>query len=260
MCGRYAVLTTIRDQQWAEFFSSVKNGTAAFSKVPIYNAAPMQHLPVLNVRDGAVRADSMMWWLVPHHSKDGKPLRGKDGVPFKTFNAKGETLDTSRLYAPYFKSARCIVPADAFYEWKKLKADTGASPKKVPKQPMAIRMKEERPFALAGLFSVWKGEKGDEHPSFTVITTDANRMMKGIHHRMPVILKPKDFERWLDRDYKDIEKLKQLLVPFPEKEMEAYPVSTVVNNSRNDVPECLSPLSQEQADPKTADAKRSQKR
>ena len=243
MCGRYAVLTTVRDQQWADFFSSIRTTDAAVDRVPIYNAAPMQFLPVVNVRDGELRADAMMWWLVPHHSKDGKPLRGKDGQPLKTFNAKGETVDTSRLFAPYFRSARCLIPVDAFYEWKKL-AVQEEGPKKVPKQPMAIRMKDEHPFAFAGLFSVWKGEDGEERPSFTVITTEANAMMKKVHHRMPVILKPKDFDQWLDRDYKETGNLKKLLVPYPDKEMEAYPVSTTVNNSRNDVPECLVPLAE----------------
>ncbi len=258
MCGRYAVLTTVRDQQWAEFFSNIRNADAAFDRVPIYNAAPMQHLPVISVREGEVRADQMMWWLVPHHSKDGKPLKGKDGQPFKTFNAKGETLDTSRLFAPYFRSARCIVPVDAFYEWKKL-ASEDAVAKKVPKQPMAIRMKDKQPFALAGLFSVWKGEDGKEHPSFAIVTTDANRMMTPIHHRMPVILNPKDFARWLDRDNKETEQLRKLLVPYPEKQMEAFPVSTIVNNSRNDVPECLTPLSEEGESPRTGGATRSPK-
>lgn len=260
MCGRYAVLTTVRDQQWAAFFSSVRNADAAFERVPIYNAAPMQFLPVLNVRDGALRADSMMWWLVPHHSKDGKPLRGKDGQPFKTFNAKSETIDTSRLFAPYFRSARCLIPADAFYEWKKLASQDPAVSKKAPKQPMAIRMKDERPFALAGLFSVWKGEGGEERPSFTIITTEANTLMSPIHHRMPVILEQKDYAAWLDREYKETEKLKKLLRPYPDKDMEAYPVSTVVNNSRNDVQECLVPLSGEESHPRTAGATRSPKR
>jgi len=256
MCGRYAVLTTVRDQQWAEFFSTIRNGNEAFDRVPIYNAAPMQFLPVINVRDGELRADKMMWWLVPHHSKDGNPLKGKDGQPFKTFNAKGETVRESRLFAPYFKSARCIVPVDAFYEWKKLTSDDSGG-KKVPKQPMAIRMKDQHPFALAGLFSVWKNDKGEERPSFTIITTAANKLMSPIHHRMPVILKPKDYDQWLDRDYKETEKLQKLLVSYPDKEMETYPISTVVNNSRNDVPECLTPLGEEGEPPKKAGVKRS---
>jgi len=257
MCGRYAVLTTIRDQQWAEFFANVRNGSEAFDRVPIYNAAPMQFLPIVNVRSGDLRADKMMWWLVPHHSKDGKPLKGKDGVPFKTFNAKAETIDTSRLFAPYFRSARCLIPADAFYEWKKLPGQQPSGATKIPKQPMAIRMKDGSPFAFAGLFSVWKGEAGEERPSFTIITTDPNPLMATIHTRMPVILGSKDFERWLDRENKDTEGLKKLMVPYPEKKMETFPVSTVVNNSRNDVPECLAPLERGTEPPKTTGEKRS---
>jgi putative SOS response-associated peptidase YedK len=138
---------------------------------------------------------------------------------------------------------------DAFYEWKKLPDQATPGSKKIPKQPTAIRMNDKRPFALAGLFSVWKGEEGEERPSFTIITTEANRLMSSIHHRMPVILEPKDYEQWLDRENKDTEQLKKLLKPHPDAGMVTYPVSTVVNNSRNDVPECLDPLPDEAGAP-----------
>lgn len=247
MCGRYAVLRTARDRASEQLFRNLANADAAFAGVPRYNAAPMQQLPVIAVRDGTLRADVMQWWLVPHGSKDGKPMMGKDGTPLKTFNAKGETLTTSRLYAPYFRSARCLVPADAFYEWMVLKDEAPLPSGKTPKQPMAIRLKEGRSMMLAGLFSVWKteGEEGQGVGSFSIITTTANEMMSRIHQRMPVILRQDDCERWLDRNNKDTEKLQELIRPYSAKEMEAFPVSKVVNNSKNDVPECLQPVSGE---------------
>jgi putative SOS response-associated peptidase YedK len=242
MCGRYAVLRSIRDWESEAMFRDLANADMAFSGLPRYNAAPMQRLPVVEVRDGTLRADAMQWWLVPHGSKDGKPMMGKDGTPLKTFNAKSETLSTSRLYAPYFRSARCLVPADAFYEWKTLSDQPPLSTGKPPKQPMAIRLKEGRPMMFAGLFSVWKADDGSEAGSFSIITTSANALMARIHQRMPVIVPEKDYERWLDRSYKDTEELQKLLLPYPAEAMEAWPVSKTVNNSKNEGPECLAPV------------------
>ena len=170
-------------------------------------------------------------------------MMGKDGTPLKTFNAKGETLTTSRLYAPYFRSARCLVPADAFYEWKTLQDQPALPSGKQPKQPMAIRLKEGRSLMFGGLFSVWKeeGGEGQRRGSFSIITTQANELMSQIHQRMPVILREEDHERWLDRSYKDTDALQKLIQPYAAEEMEAYPVSRYVSNSKNEGPECLSP-------------------
>ena len=239
MCGRYAVIRTARDHATEQLFKNLSNADAAFEGIPKYNAAPMQFLPVIAVRNNELRADTMQWWLIPHGSKDGKPLKGKDGTPLKTFNAKAETLNTSRLYAPYFRSSRCLIPADAFYEWKVLNDEPPLPSGKPPKQPMAIRMKDGTSFMFAGLFSVWKAEEGKEVPSFTIITTEPNKLMATIHRRMPVILDEKSYDAWLDRENKDTDSLMRLCAPYPEKNMEAYPVSKNVNNSKNDGPECL---------------------
>jgi putative SOS response-associated peptidase YedK len=92
---------------------------------------------------------------------------------------------------------------------------------------------------FAGLFSVWKNEKGEEFPSFTIITTTPNMLMAEIHTRMPVILKEKYYDEWLNRENKNIEDLKKLLVAYPASQMEAFPVSKYVSNSRNEGPECM---------------------
>ena len=106
---------------------------------------------------------------------------------------------------------------------------------------MCIRMKDEKLFMFAGLFSVWKNDKGEEFPSFTIITTEPNKLMADIHTRMPVILLDKYFDQWLDREYKDIDKLKKLLTSYPASKMIAYPVSRYVSNSRNEGTECMKP-------------------
>ena len=112
MCGRYAFISGRNVQKTYDLFRSIQNAEEAFKSLPRYNAAPMQRLPVFAVRDNVLTAETMQWWLVPHWSKTNK-------TEFSTFNAKAETLDKSKLYSPYFKGSRCLIPADAFYEWKK---------------------------------------------------------------------------------------------------------------------------------------------
>lgn len=239
MCGRYALVNGKKVfLTWEKLKEIVKKGIP-FEILPRYNAAPKQKMPVVAVRDNELKVEMMQWGLVPHWSKEPK-------TEFSTINAKSETLEQSKLYSPYFKGSRCLMPADAFYEWKKIileQESTGKKPKSEQKQPMCIRMKDEKPFMFAGLFSVWKDPNNDnELPTFTIITTAPNEMMQEIHNRMPVILDEKDFDRWLDRDYKDTKTLNDLLKPYPARKMKAYPVSRLVNSPANDVPACLVPV------------------
>jgi putative SOS response-associated peptidase YedK len=235
MCGRYAIIDGKKVLVAYTAFNKAKGTAQAFQELPRYNAAPMQRLPVFAIRHDELVAEQMQWWLLPHWSKDGKPS-------FSAFNAKAETVDQSKLFSPYFKGSRCLVPADAFYEWKRVTTTHelhGKSKKTEEKHPMCIRMNDEAPFMFAGLFSVWKDPQGNEHPTFTIITTEPNELMATIHRRMPVILPEQHFEQWLDRSYKDAEKLKKLLVPYPPKKMKAYRVSAFVSNSRNEGKECM---------------------
>ena len=238
MCGRYALVDGKKVFLTFEIMKALRELGRPFDVLPRYNAAPMQKMPAIAIRKDEPTLELMQWWLIPPWSKDGK-------VAFSTFNARGEDLEKSKLYAPFFKGARCLIPADAFYEWKKIPVEKEVRGKKqeiIEKQPVCVRMKDEAPFMLAGLFSVWKNKKEEEFPSFTIITTEPNELMAEIHNRMPVILDKKHFDRWLDRDYKETKELKKLLVPYPARKMKAYPVSRLVSNSRNDVPECLEPL------------------
>lgn len=242
MCGRYALVNGKKVFLTWEKLNELKKKGIPFEIVPRYNVAPKQKMPVVAVRDNELKIEIMQWGLVPHWSKEPK-------TEFSTINAKSETLEQSKLYAPYFKGSRCLVPADAFYEWKRItleQAGKGKQSKSVQKQPMCIRMKDEQPFMFAGLFSVWKDPKSEQEiATYTIITTSPNELLQEIHNRMPVILDEKNFDQWLDRDYKDTEKLKELLKPYPAKKMKAYPVSRIVNSPANDVPDCLEPLKNE---------------
>ncbi len=237
MCGRYALVDGLKVFMTFQAMKAMKTEGKVFEILPRYNAAPMQTMPVVAVRGGDLRAEPMRWWLVPHWSKDGKPVAS-------TFNAKAETLGQSRLFSPYFKGSRCLVPADAFYEWQKVSSGAAVPGKRrttVEKVPYAVRMNDEAPFMFAGLFSVWKNAKEEEFPSFTIITTEPNDLMAPIHNRMPVILPEQQYAQWLDREYRDTDALAKLLVPYPARAMKAFPVSTIVSNSRNDSPACLVP-------------------
>jgi putative SOS response-associated peptidase YedK len=232
MCGRYAF---INGKMVFELVGrNLGNRKDALDDLPRFNASPMQRLPVIAQCAGERVLQKMQWWLIPHWSKDGT-------IKASTFNAKAETLDQSKLFAPYFKSSRCLVPADAFYEWKTNLAqrEVKGTMTEIPeKQPMCIRMKDQGIFMFAGLFSVWKNSSGEEFPTFTIITTTPNSLLSTIHTRMPVILEKKHFDKWLDCENKNIDELKKLLVSYPASSMEAYPVSPYVSNSRNEGPEC----------------------
>ncbi|HUL43303.1 MAG TPA: SOS response-associated peptidase, partial [Bacteroidota bacterium] len=141
--------------------------------------------------------------------------------------------------------SRCLVPADAFYEWQKIRVTGEVRGKEKvidQKQPWCIRRKDDETIMFAGLFSVWKNPKGEEMPTFTIITTEPNSVMSPIHNRMPVILNEKDYEAWTDRSFHDTEKLHNLLKPYPATRTDAFRVSTYVSNSRNDGPECMKPM------------------
>ena len=239
MCGRYAIIDGKRVLASFPMLQQAASEEGVFSGLPQYNASPMQKLPVVAFRGGVLTVQRMQWSLVPHWSKEPKS-------EFSTFNAKGETLEKSRLFGSYFKGSRCLIPADAFYEWKKenvVRSAGGKSREVVEKHPMCIRMKDEKPFMFAGLFSVWRGKEGsEEFPTFTIITTAPNEILAPIHNRMPVILSKEHFEQWLDREYHDTDSLRKLLAGIPSSKMKAYRVSRVVSSSQNNVPECLEEL------------------
>jgi putative SOS response-associated peptidase YedK len=219
MCGRYGIRAD--KQRIAERMQT--HNTDVFDDsylVPSYNVAPQSSQPVVRLSAETAERELtvMRWGLIPFWARDGK-------MAFNTINAKAETITTSPTYREAIKCRRCLVPAEWFYEWRKVDAKT--------KQPYAIAMKDDSLFAFAGLWDTWKDkETGKALETYTVITTDPNELMEPIHNRMPVILHRGDYERWLA--VADPAQLPvDLLRPYPAEKMKAWPVSRDVGNVRN---------------------------
>jgi putative SOS response-associated peptidase YedK len=196
--------------------------------VPRYNIAPSQ--PVVTIRQDAgelVRKLSIMQWgLVPSWAKE-------PGIGYKTINARAETVATTPSFREPFKSQRCLVPADGFYEWQR----DGKT-----KQPYCFEVNDGELFAFAGLWDEWKNAQGELIESCTILTTMSNSLLADIHDRMPVILRQDDYELWLDPAFRDTPSLSEMLRPFDAELMSRHPVSTRVKQVQNDDAECAKPL------------------
>jgi putative SOS response-associated peptidase YedK len=155
-------------------------------------------------------------------------------LAFSTINARAEEAASKPAFREALKKRRCLVPADAFYEWQRI------NPKS--KTPFAIALKSAKPYAFAGLWESWQPKDGEPLESFTILTTGPNEVMAPIHNRMPVILEPKDYDRWLDAG-EQTQAPVGLLRPYPAEQMRAWRVSDRVGNVRNNDPELLTPQS-----------------
>ncbi len=162
---------------------------------------------------------------MPFFTKDLNDVKG-----LSTINARSETITKAATWREPFKKRRCLIPANCFYEWPK--------EGEAPKQPYAFELANANPFAFAGLWDAWKDKDGHWLQSFAIVTTEANELMARIHPRMPVILHPRDYDRWLDID--ETERLPiDLLRPYESEEMEVYEANPKVNNVRNNGPEMM---------------------
>lgn len=221
MCGRYSITASLEELAQRFDFDSDRDDFR-----PRYNVAPTQQ--VLTVVGGdSRRAGFMRWGLIPSWSKDGPSSR-------PLINARAETVAEKPSFRDSLRHRRLLVLADGFYEWQKV-GDT--------KRPMRITMRSGEPFAFAGLWSKWRDPEGNSISSCAIITTEANDLLKPIHHRMPVILPEETEDLWLDTALDDSDALTQLLEPYPDDAMEAYEVSRLVNSASNDVPEATAPIS-----------------
>ncbi len=221
MCGRYALMSST--ELLVELFRLA--GGAAHLE-PRYNIAPTQTAPVIRVsRDGERRMEMFRWGLVPYWAKSLD-------VGARAINARSESAAEKPLYREAFRRRRCLVPADGFFEWRR----TGRT-----KQPYLIRMRDETPFAMAGLWERWPGNAGHEDmvESFTILTTEPNELVRPLHDRMPVIIAREDFGQWLDRSQCDPDAIRALCRPLPAQEMETHAVSRRVNAPANDDPACI---------------------
>jgi putative SOS response-associated peptidase YedK len=221
MCGRFTL--TVNPADLRDVFS---NYTFPEQFAPRFNIAPTQ--PVLAIpNDDKLKADFFMWGLIPMWAKD--PSIGN-----RLINARGETLAEKPSFRGSYRHKRCLILADGFYEWKSLAG-------RKTKTPYFIHMKDRQPFAIAGLWDHWESPDGSSVRTCSIITINANELMESIHDRMPVILHPRDYARWLDASPQTPERLQPLLKPFPSDAMSAYAVSTLVNKASNDSPELVVP-------------------
>ena len=220
MCGRFALKAPPRTIQ--EHFHLPE--TLELS--PRYNIAPSQAIAVVRSLQGEKNRhlDLLRWGLIPHWAKDMK-------IGYKMINARSETLAQKPSFRAAFKKRRCLIVADGFYEWK----HAGRI-----KEPFYVQLENGAVFGFAGLWESWKSPDGNIVESCTVITTSANKLIRGIHDRMPVILLPEDYETWL-QDSTPEQTLQQLLAPYPAAEMKMHRVSPEVNSPKNDTPACIQP-------------------
>jgi len=237
MCGRYTLTADLKKVA-DRFGAPMPTEDWATCLPPKYNIAPTQAVIVVG-DDGKRYLKPMQWGLIPSWAKDAS-------IGNRMINARVETLAEKPAFRAALKKRRCIIPADGFYEWPtiaKLRQHprpsgllTMAFPMTADKiagkmkQPVRIVLKSREPFGFAGLWEHWKSPDGEEILSCTIITTEANELLKALHERMPVILTRDDEAAWLDPKTQDPEKLLPLLKQYPAEELEFYPVSRDVNS------------------------------
>lgn len=233
MCGRYTSTSTTASL--ASMFSvdevDVDEGP------PRFNVAPTQGVRAVAERGKAERdrpcrqLGTYRWGLVPSWAKD-------PSIGARLINARAEGIATKNVYRTALARRRCIIPADAFYEWQ---LRPGAA--KARKLPYLICHRDRSPLAFAGLWETWHDDKDPAGvlASCVIITTEANTVVAPIHTRMPVVLPAASWDSWLDRGNDDVHQLQALLVPARAEDFEVYPVSTAVGNVANDNPELVDP-------------------
>ena len=220
MCGRYTLSTP------GAAVAELLELDSAPRLAPRYNIAPTQESAVVRLADGRRSLAGLRWGLVPYWAAD-------PSIGSRMINARSETVAEKPAFRSSLRRRRCLVPADGFYEWRRTPAG---------KQPYLIRLCGGGPFAFAGLWERWVPHDGEPIESFTILTTRPNELIATLHDRMPVILPARHHGLWLDPAESAPERLTSVLRPFPAEEMEAFPVSTLVNAPANDVPECVAPL------------------
>ena len=239
MCGRF--VSAGSPERIAAYFDTVlPTEVVAESLGANYNVAPTQDIyAVVGTGDGTARLDTFHWGLVPGWAKDRR-------IGSKMVNARAETLAEKPAFKSLFRSKRCIVPMDGFYEWKAGAEGGPVNAKgKLLKQPMYIHRADGDPLAVAGLWTRWKDPDDPEGRflhSVTVITTAANRTVAPVHDRMPAILPSSQWATWLDPANQDLDVLAPLLAGCDDDVLVMHEVSTEVNNVRNNRADLIAPV------------------
>ncbi|MBD3190744.1 MAG: hypothetical protein GF308_08870 [Candidatus Heimdallarchaeota archaeon] len=233
MCGRFAQISP------AHILRKIFRLLADLPEIPPrYNIAPGQNIYV--IRDIVIREEQqqtsetpefkrelsqLKWGLIPFWAEDSK-------IGSRFINARAESAAKKEAYRVSFRNRRCLIPADGFYEWE--------TQFKGRKQPFFVRPKNDQPFALAGLWDRWEDPMGGTViESCTILTTEANELLKPIHKRMPAIISPDNYDLWLNPTMNRPDRLNPLLQPFESSAMIIYPVSSYANNSQNEGPKCI---------------------
>ena len=222
MCGRYRL--SRRKQLIQQYFDTAEE----VDWEPRYNIAPSQQVGI--VRQDRTKPERHLslarWGLIPFWAKD-------PNIGFKTINARSETAPSKPAFREAFRTRRCLVPADGFYEWQR----SGKA-----KQPFHFGMGDDSLFAFAGLWDRWKDPTGQVVESCSILTTTPNALLADVHNRMPAILSPENYDLWLDPGLERVNAVTELLSPFDARLMKRYPVSNRVNFVKNDDPDCAVPL------------------
>lgn len=208
MCGRYVFFDS------EDFTNRYMLDEGQLDYSANYNISPGSYAPVVS-RNSPNTVKLMKWGLIPSWSKEFK-------MQFKTINARLETITSSPLYGPLLMKRRCLIPCNGFYEWTENNGKT----------PHFIHTTDQKTFSMAGLYDIWLDVEGKEFRTYTIITTKANALMSKIHHRMPVILRTKDEDTWLDHSITDKNKILRLLKQYSSEKMEEFEVSTAINSGK----------------------------
>jgi len=222
MCGRFVQYSHLQTIQ-----QILDVGTVSFEVIPNYNVAPTQKILTVIKHDNENKLEKLHWGLVPFWAKDVS-------IGSRMINARAETVSQKPSFRNAFKKRRCLIPADGFYEW------TG---EKGHKQPYYVSIPSGEPFSFAGLWESWSDKDNESvYKSCTIITTAASESIREIHHRMPVILDPDFYEKWLNAEIQDSKELESVLQDGIIHDMKYYPVSTFVNSVKNNDPNCIKPI------------------
>jgi putative SOS response-associated peptidase YedK len=218
MCGRYTFQHTEALKRFVEELVET-NGEEFAAR---YNVAPTQDMPVVKSRKaGRPRLQVMRWGLIPVNDSGPKPR-------MIHVNARSEEIIGKRTFKEAVQERRCVVPADGYYEWKR--------PDEHTKHPYLISLLERRPFFIAGIYEDATAQRPE---TFALLTCGPNRLMASIHERMPVILDGAGLDHWLQPGPIDALTVASICVPYADEVMQAWPVSSVVNSARHEVPECV---------------------
>lgn len=222
MCGRFTL------SQPSDAIASAFNLPEIPSLEPRYNIAPTQLIPaiLLTHEQSEKQLKLLHWGLIPSWAKE-------PAIGAKLINARSETVSEKPSFKSALKQRRCLIVADGFYEWQRQDGK---------KQPYYFRLESGQPFAFAGLWEHWKSPDGQTINSCTIVTTEANDLLRPIHDRMPVILDAKSYDLWLDPEVQQPDIVQPLLHPYPANLMISFAVSTIVNNPKNNTPECINSL------------------